>query len=127
MQVVNAHSAGIETDPAIPGQNPTHAPVNWQTAVGSDAFRSLIALKERILLPMVILYLVLFLGVCLMAGYARPLMAQKCIGQYNFGYVLIIGTYGMSWLLAVIYVYIADNYFDPRARAAIAALQKEPS
>jgi uncharacterized membrane protein (DUF485 family) len=98
----------------------------WQAAVETAAFRRLTACKRWVLVPMVTVYLGTFLGVCLLAGFARPWFAQPAAGGYSNGNVLIAGTYLLSWALALVYVWIADHHFDRHAAAAIAAVGGQP-
>jgi len=80
------------------------------------------------MLNYVAFYLVFYLGVTALAGFAPELMASKVVGSLNLGYVLILATYAMAWIVSVLYVRIAGRSFDPKTEAAIAALDagKEP-
>jgi len=40
------------------------------------------------------------------------------IGAVNVGFVLIAGNYVLAWLLAIIYVHVANTTFDPMAERA---------
>jgi uncharacterized membrane protein (DUF485 family) len=92
--------------------------IDWGAAVAQPVFRELLRLKWRVIAPMMTIYLLFFSGLMLLAGYARPLMAAAALGPLNVGYVLIIIAYPMCWAVAFIYVFAADAWFDPKARAA---------
>lgn len=91
--------------------------IDWSAAIAQPAFKELLRLKWRVIAPMTSMYLVFFSVLMLLAGYARPLMAAA-LGPLNVGYVLIIIAYPMCWAVAFIYVFAADAWFDPKARAA---------
>lgn len=109
-----------------PQQNPPLVPS--RIAEGSEgpvaavqlmSFRALVSVKIRVVAPLLGLSLLFILGTALLAGYDRPLMAQKVVGAFNVGYLLVLIMYGLSWAVACIYVYAANNRFD--AQAALAA------
>jgi uncharacterized membrane protein (DUF485 family) len=110
----------------VPSGIGTPSKVDWGRAIALPAFRGLLALNRRVIAPMLIVSLTYFLGMMLLAGYARPLMSEKVAGSLNLGYVLIIATYVMCWVIAILYVTIADSRFEAKAAEALAELgQKE--
>jgi uncharacterized membrane protein (DUF485 family) len=61
-----------------------------------------------------------YIGLTILAGFARDLMGTRVIGSVNLGFVLIAFNYLLSWLLAIVYGRIAAGRFDPlAARAAM--------
>jgi uncharacterized membrane protein (DUF485 family) len=89
--------------------------------------RLLVAAKLRFLVPMTIIFMVGYIGVTVLAGFAKGLMAVKVIGSVNLGFTLIALNYVLSWVLALVYERIANNVFDPLAsRAAAAISAQEP-
>ena len=89
--------------------------------VAQAAVRSLVAAKLRFLVPMTIIFMVGYIGLTVIAGFAKGLMAVKVIGSLNLGFALIAFNYVLSWLLALVYERIANKIFDPLAsRAAVA-------
>lgn len=120
VQAVPAHRPDVAPSPAMP-------PSKWHRAVALPSFRELLALKRQIITPMLVIYLVYFLGVMLLAGYARPLMSIKVLGPLNLGYALIIGTYLMCWALAVLYALAAGRLFDRKAAQAVAEFEAQGS
>ena len=80
----------------------------------------LIAEKLKFLVPMTIIFMVGYIGLTILAGFARDLMGIKVIGSLNLGFMLIGLNYLMSWVLAIVYERIANEKFDPlAARAAM--------
>ncbi|MGF6852885.1 DUF485 domain-containing protein [Paraburkholderia sp. CI3] len=88
------------------------------SAVNSMSFRALVSAKIRVVAPLLGLSLFFILGTALLAGYNRPRMAQKVVGAFNVGYLLVLLMYGLSWAAACIYVYAANNRFDTQAALA---------
>ena len=83
--------------------------------------RSLVAAKLRFLVPMTIIFMVGYIGLTVIAGFAKGLMAVKVVGSLNLGFALIAFNYVLSWALALVYERIANKIFDPLASRAAAA------
>jgi uncharacterized membrane protein (DUF485 family) len=82
--------------------------------------KQLIAEKLRYLVPMTIIFMVGYIGLTVLAGFAPNAMGTKVIGSVNLGFVLIALNYLLSWGLAIVYGRIAAGKFDPlAARAAM--------
>jgi uncharacterized membrane protein (DUF485 family) len=90
--------------------------------------RLLVATKLRFLVPMTIIFMVGYIGVTVLAGFAKGLMAVKVVGPVNLGFTLIAFNYVLSWVLALVYERIANSAFDPLAsRAAASISAQEPA
>jgi uncharacterized membrane protein (DUF485 family) len=82
--------------------------------------KELIAEKLKYLVPMTVIFMVGYIGLTVLAGFAKDLMGTKVIGSVNLGFVLIAFNYLLSWVLAIVYQRIAADEFDPlAARAAM--------
>jgi uncharacterized membrane protein (DUF485 family) len=80
----------------------------------------LVAEKLKYLVPMTAIFMVGYIGLTVLAGFARDMMGLKVIGSVNLGFVLIALNYLLSWVLAIIYGRVAAARFDPlAARAAM--------
>ena len=77
--------------------------------------RELIAEKLKYLVPMTIIFMVGYIGLTVLAGFAKGLMGTKVIGSVNLGFVLIAFNYLLSWGLAIVYERVAADRFDPLA------------
>ncbi len=77
--------------------------------------KQLIAEKLKYLVPMTIIFMVGYIGLTILAGFAKDLMGTKVIGSVNLGFVLIAFNYLLSWVLAIVYGRIAADKFDPLA------------
>ncbi len=82
--------------------------------------KQLIAEKLKYLVPMTVIFMVGYVGLTILAGFAKDLMGTRVIGSVNLGFVLIALNYVLSWVLAIVYGRIAAGKFDPlAARAAM--------
>jgi uncharacterized membrane protein (DUF485 family) len=80
--------------------------------------KQLIAEKLRYLVPMTIIFMVGYIGLTALAGFARDVIGTRVIGSVNLGFVLIALNYLLSWGLAIVYGRIAAGKFDPLATRA---------
>jgi uncharacterized membrane protein (DUF485 family) len=86
--------------------------------------RTLIAEKLKYLVPMTIIFMVGYIGLTVLAGFAKDLMAVKVIGSLNLGFVLIGLNYVLSWVLAIVYGRVAGDIFDPLAARAATEIKQ---
>jgi len=94
----------------------------WAAAVASPSFRRLMTTKARLVWPLLGASLAFVVAMTLLAGYDRPFMAIKVVGAFNVGYLMILMTYLLCWVVAVIYVLVANKQFELQSRQAIADL-----
>lgn len=94
----------------------------WDAAIASASFSKLLQTKTRLVKPLLLTSFGFIIATMLLAGYARGFMAQKVIGAFNVGYLLILAVYLICWAVAVIYVRTANAKFDRQSAGAIAAL-----
>ena len=87
----------------------------------------LIAEKLKYLVPMTTIFMVGFIGLTVLAGFAKDLMGTRIIGAVNLGYVLIGFNYVLSWVLAIVYGRVAADKFDPLAAQAAAEITRRGS
>jgi uncharacterized membrane protein (DUF485 family) len=74
--------------------------------------------KLKFLIPMAAIYLISFVGLTLLADFAKGVVGTRVIGSVNLGFSLIAFNYLLSWALALIYVSIANDRLDPLAEKA---------
>ena len=119
-EVVPVLAEILNSDPAaVPGAGSADPDMDWTAAVRDSSFKELLAAKARFLGPVIAFYLACYLGVTLLAGFAPGFMSRRVLGAVNIGYVLITGIYVMAWVVALLYVRIANQRFDPKAAAAV--------
>ncbi|MBY0381624.1 MAG: DUF485 domain-containing protein [Xanthobacteraceae bacterium] len=87
------------------------------------SIKALIAEKLKYLVPMTIIFMVGYIGLTVLAGFAKGFVGIKVIGSFNVGYLLIALNYLLSWVLAIVYVRVANGIFDPLAAKAAAEIK----
>ena len=92
-----------------------------RAAPGAASLAGLIGAKIRFLLPMVATYMVGFIGLTVLAGFAKGFVAQKLVGSLNVGFFLICCNYVLAWILALVYVRVANNAFDSMVADVVGA------
>ena len=95
------------------------APDAWIEAVESAEFKTLIDAKQRSIVPMIVIYMIGYLGLSVLAGFGRGILGTKVLGAVNLGFVLIAGNYVMSWVLAIVYARISANRHDPLVKVVV--------
>ncbi|WP_291423515.1 DUF485 domain-containing protein [Deinococcus sp.] len=95
----------------------SHAPQASSLPTRNAAYQQLVAQKNSFLLTMTISFLVMYFILPLLAGFNKPLMASKVMGNITFGYVLAFAEIIMGWVMAAIYVRRAQA-FDRMAEEA---------
>ncbi len=84
---------------------------------------ALVARKLRFIGILTAIYMISFIGLTVLAGFARPFMAMKVLGAVNVGFVLIAANYVLAWAIALVYVRAANRTFDPLVIRVVAALR----
>lgn len=97
--------------------------IDWSRATDHDAFGALAAVKRRIIVTLSVLFLTAIPCMALLTGYAKPLLRTKVLGAFNLGYLLILLTYVLCWVVSLIYVRYANRNFERLSAAAIAAAE----
>ena|SRR4029077_17637337 len=91
---------------------------------GSRALKALSSRRSSIpssdsIVPMIVIYVVGYLGLSVLAGFGRGILGTKVLGAVNLGFVLIAGNYVMSWVLAVVYARVSANRHDPLVKVVV--------
>lgn len=94
-------------------------PGAWIGGVRSAEFRTLIDAKRRAIMPMVVIYVVGYMGLSMLAGFGHGILGMKVLGSVNLGFVLIACNYVMSWVLAVVYARVSANSLDPLVKIVV--------
>jgi uncharacterized membrane protein (DUF485 family) len=105
--------------PAVPGAESADPNVFWSEATRLPSYRELISAKTRLLVPMIIFYLGFYVTITLLAGFASGFMARQVVGSVSIGFLLVLATYVVIWIIALVYVRVANRSFDPKAKKAI--------
>jgi uncharacterized membrane protein (DUF485 family) len=91
----------------------------WMEGIQSSEFKALIDAKVRSIAPMVVIYIVSYMGLSILAGFGRDMLGAKVLGPINLGFVIIIANYVISWLLAIAYARVSARVHDPLVKTVI--------
>jgi uncharacterized membrane protein (DUF485 family) len=94
-------------------------PDAWIEGVESSEFKTLIDSKRRTIVPMIVIYVVGYMGLSVLAGFGRGILGIKVLGAINLGFILIAGNYLMSWALALVYARISAGGHDPLVKVVV--------
>jgi uncharacterized membrane protein (DUF485 family) len=109
-----------------PTDNGPEAPTS-QSVSRSPSFRKLMSIKRRAIAPLLGISLMYSFGVALLSGFAHDVMSTKVSGSFTLGYLLVLGIYGVCWLVAIAYVVVANRLFDSQALCVVASISGEAS
>ncbi len=115
-------TVGSQTDVAPLGRDavPPHAqthtedvdPAEWDRVAAMDEFKELVAARIRFIVPATIFFLVYYLALPLLAGFAKDFMDTKVIGELNIAYLFALSQFVMTFVLAYIYLRRAAGFDD---------------
>jgi uncharacterized membrane protein (DUF485 family) len=94
---------------------------DWDRVAAMDEFVDLIRAKIRFIVPATIFFLVYYLLLPLLAGFAKDFMDTKIIGDVNVAYLFALSQFFMAWILAAIYLRKA-SVFDSMAAGILSKL-----
>jgi uncharacterized membrane protein (DUF485 family) len=95
---------------------------DWDRVAAMDEFKALLAAKIRFIAPITVFFLVYYLSLPLLVGFAPGLMDTKVIGDINIAYIFALSQFIMTWVLAWVYLRRAVE-FDSMAKSIIARLK----
>ena len=92
--------------------------VDWDHVAASAEFKALVRAKLRFIVPATIFFLIYFLALPVLVGYAPDLMNRRVIGPVNVAYLFALSQFFMAWIVALIYVRAANRH-DRMARQIV--------
>jgi uncharacterized membrane protein (DUF485 family) len=87
----------------------------WDATVESDSFAALMTTKMRCVAPLLGFSFFFIVTTTLLAGYAKDFMGHKVLGSLNVGYLLVLLTYVVCWVVSLLYCWRRPK-FDPLVR-----------
>ncbi|HTR26753.1 MAG TPA: DUF485 domain-containing protein [Terriglobales bacterium] len=103
------------------GQDP---PVDWSGIARSKPFQDLIALKRAFIVPAYVFFLLYYLALAVLLGYAPRLAATRVISTVNIAYLFALSQFVVGWVIAALYL-MAASKFDKLADDVLAILEKQ--
>ena len=117
---------GAETDVSPlgrAGQKPAHERTadedrdvaDWDRLAAAPEFRKLLADKRRFIVPATVFFVVYFVALPVLVGYAPRLMETNMLGL-NLAYIFALSQFFMAWIVAGLYVRAAAKWDAAAAR-----------
>ena len=97
---------------------PTIDPGDWERISQSPHYREMIASKTRFVVAATLFFLVYYFALPISVGYFPELMGREVWGVLNLAYIFALSQFAMTWILAYLYMRIA-NGFDRMAALAV--------
>lgn len=98
--------------------NPTHEP-NWSAIAAMPEFQALLKAKRRFVIPSCIFFTVYYLALLILVGWHADLVNRPVLGKVNGAYLFALSQFFMTWIMAYLYMYKA-NQFDKAAAQILA-------
>ncbi len=86
------------------------APEDWHTIAAAPEFRRLVAMKRRFILPATAFFLLYYLCLPVLAGFAPKFMARPAFAHLNLGFVFALSQFAMTWVLLAVYLQVARKF-----------------
>jgi uncharacterized membrane protein (DUF485 family) len=107
----------------MPAESTVRQQPDWDAVASCPAFRHLIATKKIFVIPAFVFFVIYYLALPVLVGYAPHFMSTPVIGVVNLAYLFALSQFFMAWLIAWLYVRAAAD-FDDLAKDII---EKSPS
>lgn len=104
---------------------PEHRATDWDGVRRMPAYRRLRTLRNRIVAPITVIYLVGYFGFLILSVSDPPFLGARLHGGLNVAYVLMTGVFVLVWAVAYIYVRLADRRLDGQAAEVADAVARE--
>ena len=83
---------------------------DWDRVAAAEEFKTLLASKRRFIIPATIFFLVYYIALPLLVGYAPRLMDRRVLGPLNLAYLFALSQFFMAWIIAALYVRAAGKW-----------------
>jgi len=97
---------------------------DWHAIARSEAFTDLIALKKAFIVPAFVFFLLYYIGLSVLVGYAPRLVAMRIIGTVNVAYLFALSQFVVGWIVAALYL-LASSKFDALAADILMQLRAQ--
>ena len=77
---------------------------DWDHIANSKKFADLLAVKKMFILPAFVLFLLYFVLLYVLAGYAPNLMSTRVLGTINLAYLFALSQFVVGWIIAWLYL-----------------------
>jgi uncharacterized membrane protein (DUF485 family) len=89
---------------------PTVNDKDWNAIANSKAFQDLIAIKKTFIVPALVIFLLYYLALAVLVGYAPKLASTRVIGTVTIAYLFALSQFAAGWLIAALYLVAAAKF-----------------
>ena len=93
--------------------NPTRE-LNWRAIAAMPEFQSLLRANLRFVIPCCVFFTLYYLAFLILVGWHAGLLSKPLLGKVNGAYLFALSQFFMTWIMAYLYMYKA-NQFDKAA------------
>lgn len=90
--------------PNLPSNN------QWDRIAQAPEFSRLLAAKRRFILPSTLFFLIYYISLPVLVGFAPELMKRRVWGPLNIAYLFALSQFFMTWILAGFYLRAAGRF-----------------
>jgi len=83
---------------------------DWDRIAADPAFAELKSAKRRFIIPATIFFLVYYMSLPILVGFAPDLMKTEVIGKVNIAYLFALSQFAMTWIVCAMYVRAARRW-----------------
>src|ERR1700722_17921188 len=112
------------SDPAETTSQQKSNRTDWSAIASGAPFRDLIALKKAFIVPAFVFFLIYYISLSVLVGYAPKLAAVRLIGTVNVAYLFALSQFIVGWVIAALYL-LAASKFDSLAEHVLTQEEKQ--
>jgi len=89
---------------------PTANQPDWNGIASSKAFQDLISIKKTFIVPAFLVFLLHYLALAVLMGYAPHLASMRVIGTLNIVYLFALSQFVVGGVIAALYLFAAAKF-----------------
>jgi uncharacterized membrane protein (DUF485 family) len=86
---------------------------NKEQILNSPAFKKLVIQRWKVSLSLTAIMFFSYIGFLYLLAYNKASLKPYVTGKFTMGLLLALGLIVLAWVLTGIYVYWANNYYNP--------------
>jgi len=88
----------------------------WDELASDPEFRALLRARRRFVAPATLFFIVFYLALPILAGFAPAVMSRPVIGPLTLAYCFALAEFAVAWLLLGLYLWRARSFDLQAAR-----------
>jgi uncharacterized membrane protein (DUF485 family) len=95
---------------AAAGSKSPPSEADWNRIAASAQFQHLLAVKRRFIVPAFLFFLVYYLLLPILLGYAPKLMSTTVFGAVTLAYLFALSQFAVGWTIACLYLKASSGF-----------------